>query len=208
MINDTPVAKTSQKEDENLIIKFNSSEIINDNSQSLIDDLETSQIMSALLEIEGLKIIHNLRKNIISDNLYKFKSYLFKLYEKNEAQKLSQEFQSDFFLKSGIFKTITIVKNYVFDNLKNSNFYSLFSAFKDFLISIKEEENLKNILKFQNSKIKDYISILDDAMQETIHRQIKMKNSRKNLKTKLRMQRKLNDMQNQLEILGKLNNLD
>jgi hypothetical protein len=206
MINKSPIAKTSQKEDENLIIKFNSSELINDISQSFNDDGDTSQMMSALLEIEGLKIIQNLRKNIIADNLYKFKSYLFKLYEKNEVQKLSQEFQSDFFLKSGISKTITIVKDYVFHNLNNSNLYSLFSAFKDLLISIKEEENLKFFLKIENSKINDYISILDDAMQATIHKQIKMKNSRRNLKTKLRLQRKLNEMQNQLEILEKLNN--
>jgi hypothetical protein len=155
--------------------------------------------MSSMLDREGLKIIKNLRGDINSDNLYKFKDYLINQHKKFELQNMSSVAQSDYFTKSGIIRSYTIVKDHVFKNLNEPSLYSLISTFKDFLINLKIEEKLKMIFDLDSSKINVMINILDDTMENIIHKQIKMKNSRRNLKTKLRLQRRLNEIKSEIE---------
>lgn len=160
--------------------------------------------MSTLLDLDGMRIIQNLRKSMISDNVYKFKNYLINLHNRFESQKISFDAKLTFFQNSCILKTFYKLKDHVFKNLNEPSLYSLFSAFEDFLASIKSEGGIKQLFMLENQKINELIQILKDTKDNIIYMQIKMKNSRRNLKTKLRMQRNLNKIKEKVESLKNL----
>jgi hypothetical protein len=173
---DTSLNDQKEKEQQMKEIQDEPEEIININTTSV----EDSPIIR-----EGRRLLLSLNNKITCDAIFKIKEFL--------LQRTAWEIE---IIRKEVIKVFHPVHKYIWSNLDDGTLYNVFKSYKDLLIEIKNNEKLGTIFKFNDEILDEYIEILDEKMKETIQRQEKMKKSRKNLKEKLRLQRRLNEVRN------------
>jgi hypothetical protein len=108
------------------------------------------------------------------------------------------------YLKEKLIDVLFHLIKFVEDNKEKNNFYTIFQSSKQLFLSILNNENkLLEVLKAKPEFITNHINYLDGIMKKIIEKQVKMKKSRKNLKSKLRLQRKLNEARDMVLELAK-----
>jgi hypothetical protein len=173
---DTSLNDPKEKEQQMKEIQDEPEEIININTTSV----EDSPIIR-----EGRRLLLSLNNKITCDAIFRIKEFL--------LQRTAWEIE---IIRKEVIKVFHPVHKYIWSNLDDGTLYNVFKSYKDLLIEIKNNEKLGTIFKFNDEILDEYIEILDEKMKETIQRQEKMKKSRKNLKEKLRLQRRLNEVRN------------
>jgi hypothetical protein len=162
-----------------------------DNSSSNLNNL--SKIQNHIKDPHVIRLHALIKDKLNSDNLGEFFEYILKLENKDK----------EFFKNNKIINLFNYINDFIFKNLHQANLYSLFEIFKKLLSSVKQNENLRICLELEDEDFSKKINTLDEAMTNIIEKQKKMKNSRRNLKTKMRLQRKVSELRNQLEELKK-----
>ena len=160
-------------------------------------------IKDIFTDTEALEVIQQIKKQINFESLNKFRLFINQIKDKPK----------EYFKSNRLDITMKDIHMYIFKNLDEPNFYTLFNLYKSILIVYKQDELLQGLINLSPDKIQGCIQILDDNMSEIIQRQMKSKKSRKNIKARLRLQRKLNEMREKVAELtntqiGELRNPD
>lgn len=157
----------------------------NEEENEVIININSTTSEESFNLLECRKLLMSLSKQVTCDAIYKVKEYLVKSNPK-ELETIRKEVVKVFFL----------VHKHIESNLQDGTLYNVFKSYKDLLIEVKKNEKLQKVFDMKSDILNKFIELMDETMKDTIQRQEKMKKSRKNLKEKLRLQRRLNEMRN------------
>ncbi len=147
-----------------------------------------------IMEVEDINkpgsVIENLAKKMLmavkintnSDTMFKLKNFL--------VERTLQELKQ---IKQYFWEFFPGIHNFILANREDGKLYNLFKAYHDLLVEVRNNEKLKSVLQYSEKVLDENVELMDEFMSDIILTQEKSKKTRKNLKEKLRLQRRLTE---------------
>lgn len=181
---------------------------------AIIYDLTEDKLESEDLNINKIEMTDlNINLKLINPSVSKAEKIMNNIKSVDPTSENISQFRNVFselgqndilYLKSKIQRTLVRIQDYIEKNREVNNLYTVFYSCKQLIETlINSNQNLQT-LGLEANDLKDKIYFLEEVMNTIITKQMKMKKTRKNLKEKYRLQRRLNEARDKFVTLEEL----